>query len=43
MILWLRIIALLMRLIAEGLSKNEAIEQVSKLFNVSVEDIKKWL
>lgn len=43
MILWLRIIALIMRLIAEGLSKNEAIEQVSKLFNVSVEDIKKWL
>ena len=32
-----------MGLIAEGLSKNEAIEQVSKLFNVSVEDIKKWL
>lgn len=43
MILWLRIIALIMRLIAEGLSKNEAIEQVSKLFNVSVEEIKKWL
>lgn len=43
MILWLRIVALIMRLIAEGLSKNEAIEQVSKLFNVSVEEIKKWL
>lgn len=43
MILWLRIIALITGLIAEGLSKNEAIEQVSKLFNVSVEEIKKWL
>lgn len=43
MILWLRIISLIMGLIAEGLSQREAVEQVSKLFNISVEEIKKWL
>lgn len=43
MIVWLRIISLSMELIARGLSQEEAVEQVSKLFNIGVDEIKKWL
>lgn len=40
---WLRIILFVLRLILEGMSKNEAAERGSRLFNVSAEEILKHL
>ena len=43
MLYWLKVIALVLELIMEGLSQMEAIDRIADRLGLDAEDIKRWM